>query len=251
MDRKNKIKTQSRGRRTYLRESLLIFLLIPSVFWGTLHFLHIKKTGGCSIHTLLENHYQKEDFYPLRYIENRNTIWSSFSQSDAEITFNNYQDIHSKVISGHFPYWFLKKKDPNFDSSFIFTCLREPIDRVLSHYFYYLKLGRGLKSPLEIAPNVMCKMLASDITLQGESLLQDAINTLHHMNFIIFMDDFENGIARLFQKLGFEQPDSIPHENISKRDTVDKETLLMLEEMNDLDIRLYEYAKFALRHKSY
>lgn len=85
--------------------------------------------------------------------------------------------MNSEFVTGHFPYHLLLEKDQNLESAFFFTCLRDPIERVLSQY-RYMKRKIGIESPLEIYPNMICYMLSSNPDLKGEELLNDCIETL-------------------------------------------------------------------------
>jgi len=221
--------------------------IIPSLFWGTINFLHIPKTGGSSIHYLLLQHFDNTLFYPHQRIERR--FDCNFTSNFYNAVMRRFPVIENEIASGHFPMWFLNVKNLKLDSSFLFTSLREPVDRVISQYFF---VQNYYDSPIEVTANIQCKMLSSDITLTGEDLLQDAIKTLHRMDFIVFMDDFEPGVRRLFKKLGVEKTiEQVPCVRKSKRSPLPEEVLQSVRALNDLDVRLYEYATTFLRYKSY
>ena len=101
---------------------------------------------------------------------------------------------------------------------------------------------------------MMCKMLCSDATLIGEELLEDSIKNLERMDFIIFQDDFENGLIKLTSVLNLKIPQNPKlvynqTKNSKKKETLSDEEIQKIREMNDLDIRLYEYADKNLRKK--
>jgi len=133
---------------------------------------------------------------------------------------------------------------------------------VLSYDRYIMreakKKGNLLQSnPLGVSANLMCRMLSSDYTLEGEELLEEAINNLDRMDAIIFFNDLENGIRRVFSELGLFVPRSIPHKNTtSDRKTqrqyniiqpITDELIEQIREKNSLDVRLYEYALMHFR----
>ena len=112
-------------------------------------FLHIPKTAGQSVHTALINAFGKESVCPARVNDQLRRM------SITEL--NRYQ-----VFSGHFDWSLLDCiKGPKY----VFTILREPIDRIFSFYFYLRdeaeKLTieqratperQGLKAAFELSP---------------------------------------------------------------------------------------------------
>ncbi len=224
----------------------LTILFFPWISFASLIFLHIPKTGGTTLHYLLEQQYDKNFFYPFKVIPKRYRV--SYQEKSRTSVLHRFPTINQEIISGHFPFWFLQEKDPNFSTSFIFTILRDPVERAISHYFYKLN---EYSAPTDVQPNMMCKMLCSDITLHGEELLQNALENLQRVNFLIFMDDFEAGIQRLFSKLGLMAVESIPICNPSKHTPLSEAMIEKVRQINDLDVRLYEYAIQNLRYKSY
>lgn len=113
-------------------------------------FLHIPKTAGQSIHAALENAFGKQAVCPARVNDQLKQM------SISEI--NRYQ-----VFSGHLDWTLLDcLKGPTY----VFTVLREPLDRLLSFYFFLRKQGeqmkseerqkpgnQGLKAAFELSPN--------------------------------------------------------------------------------------------------
>lgn len=207
-------------------------------------FLHIPKTAGTTLNGLLVSNFNSQDIYPHRKIYQHRV--TTYSPKDVSNVLRALPIIDHQLVSGHFPIWFLKEKDPNFNKSYIFTVLREPVDRVLSHW----NAAGAEGSPLDKCPNLMCKMLCSDATLTGEELLNDSINNLHRMDFIIFQDDFDNGVRNLFSRLNLTLPkNKIPHRNRSARKEISEKVLNELREINALDVRLYEYANENFRER--
>lgn len=226
----------------------ILLLLFPFLSFSSLNFVHIPKCAGTTIDELIKQKIHYLDIYPFRVIE-RCPTWSDIENPEEYV--KDYPDIRQKYVSGHLPYWFYVLKDPNFQSSFFFTCLRDPIARVLSQYRYSLKFAKGPFSISSIPGNYMCKMLCSDPNLRGEELLRNSIQNLEKMDFILFQDDLHNGLQQLFAALNFEFPTyGIPHKNTTVNNEKFSEAVLKeLREKNDLDIRLYEYANKNLRNR--
>ncbi|SDY85793.1 sulfotransferase family 2 domain-containing protein [Nitrosomonas sp. Nm33] len=99
-------------------------------------FLHIPKTAGQSIHAALVNTFGKEAVCPARV----NDQLRQFSISEL----NRYQ-----VFSGHLDWSLLDCiKGPKY----VFTVLREPMDRILSFYFYTRNQGENLSVEERVKP---------------------------------------------------------------------------------------------------
>jgi hypothetical protein len=241
-----------------MRILAVLCCLFSSSCFAQICFIHIAKTGGTTMHSLLQQQFTEADFYPYRNIreaypykglDESRAIFEAIACSTAKPL-----SAHT-IISGHFPFWWLQKKglDP---AAFRFTVLRDPVDRVISHFFFKHKMGETHfkstdRTPVDLFPNLMCHMLTSDPTLSGEELLQNALQNLENLDFIIFLDDFERGVRRLFDKIGLAYTKKIPKLNETPRYLeFDPATLQKIRERNDLDCRLYEYASRFLRHKS-
>ena len=93
-------------------------------------FLHIPKTAGQYIHAVLEAAYDKTEIYPGRV--NDHLLTSSID------SLNRYN-----VFSGHFDWSLL---DCLKGDKFVFTVLREPMERILSFYFYLHQKGKTLSA---------------------------------------------------------------------------------------------------------
>ncbi len=242
-----------------------VLILFCIAFFFPLHgfaklcFIHIAKTGGTTMHALLQQHFGEGNIYPYRGIREiypYKGVNESVTILEAISGLSDRPLSSQSIISGHFPLWWLQKKglDP---STFCFTILRDPIERVLSQYFFKIKVEYPYfkypeQSPLDIFPNVMCRMLCSDPRLNGQELLENALQNLENLDFIIFADDFEGGSRRLFTKMNSEHKGMIPKLNETSRGfAFTEEMIQQIREMNAWDLKLYEYATTHLRKKSY
>ncbi|MBX9924458.1 MAG: sulfotransferase family protein [Rhabdochlamydiaceae bacterium] len=206
-----------------------------------LYFLHIPKTGGTTIHTVLENQIHLNELYPPR------------KASMANIPVNH------EFVSGHFPFWFCAQLDPEFDQAFKFTILRDPVERVLSLLRYTKKHRPNLRSMNldeifellihnESHKNDMTQNTISFLTSQPdlpeEDVLKNAKDTLNKLDFVVFLDNFEQDTKELFEALGIQwNTEFLPHTNTTEAEYVSPELLEKIKELNKLDIDLYEYAK--------
>ncbi|MBO9427792.1 sulfotransferase family 2 domain-containing protein [Labrenzia sp. R4_1] len=85
-----------------------------------LFFLHIPKTAGQTVHSVLVEQYPEEEFCPAR-------TYAEFSKSS---------DKNYKLYSGHLNWDFV---DHLPQKLITFTVLRDPCERLASYYFYNKK----------------------------------------------------------------------------------------------------------------
>lgn len=134
-------------------------------------FLHIPKTAGQSVHAALVNAYGPDAVCPARVNEQLCAL------SVSEI--NRY-----KVFSGHLDWSALDcvKGDKQ-----VFTVLREPMDRVLSFYFYLRDQGAGLTPEKRARPEhqglkAAFELSPRDYFLGGAPQLRNFLDD-HYDNF--------------------------------------------------------------------
>jgi len=209
-------------------------------------FVHIPKTGGTTIHALLENRFHINEIYPYRRVGGAIENGETARDSAQGMPFFEHE-----LISGHFPYWFIEEKDRDHESSFTFTVIRDPVDRVLSHYRYRKKENPHLEvSVQDVHPNWHCHMLASEPGLAGDELLKSAIENLEKLDYVIDYNSFEEDTKELLELLGIEIKGlKIPKFNVTEKKAYDKEMVAWIKETNREDILLYEYVKKHLLKK--
>ncbi len=195
-------------------------------------FLHIPKTGGMTFTAVLKQLFDKEQIFP--HIDPL-VLLKSFASNESA-----YQ-----VFPGHFFYEVLE----NFSEKPItLTFLRNPIDRLKSHYYFYqiqpdhaienmrdydkkiVELSRKYSfeefvclDTLEIENgfyNLQTRYIASntgDAIPQSEAeataLINLALRNLHSIDFIGIVEDFKNSLS-LFKKM-FSIDDEIRQQPIN------------------------------------
>jgi hypothetical protein len=183
-------------------------------------FLHIPKTAGTSLRSQIAGHFAPSQVYPE---------WFSFRNVPLE-TMSGY-----KFIAGHFPYSEIKTLPQR---TWTFTFLREPRARILSIYNFWRSHSQAWldAAPRQHTPHVrfarehsflecietdfpailgnldngMCRQLlpqshfdAKQQFIDREKALQDAIAVIDRLDFVGFVEHFEESCARLGAQLGF------------------------------------------------
>jgi Sulfotransferase family len=233
-----------------------------------LAFVHIPKTAGATITTMLINAYSPEAVMAAgNFVRGPERTVQKLSQRSGG--WERWHDRGGRVTVGHVPYGVFREHLPP-DARYM-TFLREPVDRVLSHYYRHhhrrdpSRAGRTKKRPgarvvaesLEQAlvemslpqlSNLATRFLCGDPSPMGElgpGALDDAKANLRDFAFIGIQEQFEESLQRLQELLGVG---AVPYEDrhvSSNRPAVeeisDRQRALIVER-NELDIELYDFA---------
>jgi hypothetical protein len=208
-------------------------------------FVHVPKTGGMSLTTLLDLRFASSEICPAYFYYN--------IDNQPKMALPKY-----KLLRGHFFYAQVRhlrgKK---------ITILREPVKRALSEHRFWLRFGRGPTpdalvrlhflppgDPLYVMTNHQCLFLSSfdprDPTITTEQHLQSAKENLaNNFWFVGITDDLDNGIRTLYSMLGWGTPGVIPRRNVTgpSREPFSEALLEEIRQRNWADIELYEFAK--------
>ena len=106
-------------------------LLTPYFCFANLNFIHVPKTGGTTMCSLLDKNFRNSDYYPFLAIGKGEPMSRGVFDTEEDVlnVLNRFPMIKQKVAKGHLPFWFFQSRNPNFNSAFIFTTLREPVSR--------------------------------------------------------------------------------------------------------------------------
>lgn len=217
-------------------------------------FCHIPKTGGTSIHKFISEKYGADSVSENLDSENYSTAVSALSRYSA--------------IIGHF--WF--RPGESLDPSLLnLTVLRDPIDRILSHFYFFRRLAPTIHpsaperhmdlrtfafsdSPSVIGTtvNLQTRLLAplglSPTTLNpsDNELLLAAQRAVDAFDLVGIFSELEDTAVCIAYLTRVSPGTDFPRENVSfgrpAIGDISDEVRKRLESQNELDRELYSYA---------
>lgn len=226
----------------------------------TLIFLHIPKAGGNTLKSVLNRQYNENErlrIYTYPHFPRDKGIVSLKKLSVEEKS-------KLKLIYGHFAFG-IHKYLP-IESKYI-TFLRDPIDRVISHFYYVKKcdikehlanmegdtleeyLEKGLQYELN---NGMTRLLCSEEKIQKDSIItrEDLEiakkNIERYFSFVGILEEFHKGLMTLSTLFGWRNDLLYKRKNVTEhpnKDEIPKHVINKIIKMNDLDIELYKYVR--------
>jgi len=207
--------------------------------------IHLPKTGGTTWGILAR---RNEDLYRFRQ------FWYFIQRNELPYISRCKQG----TLFGHFRYgvhfWY-----PNSTFNYV-SMLREPVDRVLSHYFYHkteprdpghrLALEMSLEEWINKSKNAHNRMTAflSGMVYQeqNEHTLDLAKAHLERFGFVGLTEKFDQSVVMMKYFLGWKrlryfvrkQTREKPH-----RHDIPESTIALIREYNKYDVELYDLAK--------
>jgi hypothetical protein len=214
--------------------------------------LHIPKTAGTSFRNTLKSVYGDKEVLRVDI----GLVNQELRLNEAE-----YQDrsvpAGTRVIHGHFNVTELYQRLDLPANLPVITWLRDPVERVVSNYFY---LASRLKEELQEERkgiNILSKMQR---TLSEYARFEPHQNRLTRflegtpletLFFAGFTESYFEDLDRLAQKLNWEHYEPYYHNRTQKeRPEIDPRDLELIRALNQDDIRLYEHA-LELKEKGY
>ena len=229
-------------------------------------YIHIQKTGGTTLRSILRHQYDRR--YGGNELYNLEDIEKHFGQL---IT----KDGRRKVVSGHMAFGAHQRVEG--DTRYI-TMLRNPVERVLSYYYYLIERGnkscRYIKeNELDVAGyvrdglcwqgiphtnNLQTRLLSGagntvPIGECTEEMLEQAKQNVEERFAVVgFTEAFDTSILLMRRELGWGLPTYWYQNKTSSRprkDDLPASTVDVIKKYNDLDSKLYAFCKERFQRK--
>jgi carbon monoxide dehydrogenase subunit G len=209
-------------------------------------FVHIRKTAGKTLRQILYRQYSRP----------RTRLVRNFFVAP-EISLNVVKDLAAHpaelgVVHGHILFW------PDIewpDETRFLTLLRDPVERVISHYFWLRARNSSYRKSLAeavmgggIHDNLQTRVLAASMPPFGETtdeMLETAVKSLDRLTVVGLTERFDESLVLATRVLGWRRmlyrrenvtPDKKATENISDK------LIDLIKSHNALDLELYETA---------
>lgn len=236
-------------------------LSLNSNLSGPIVFIHIPKAGGMTIYSAIRSIYKPSEIHKINPAAESLEKYKQLSVARKK---------NLKVIYGHMDYQIHKFMPSN---SRYFTMMRNPIERVISHYYY---VKRTANNPLnELAKRstledwiTRCGLIEmnngqtrrlsgyndpEELSECSEERLNQAKCTIQQQFSLVGITERFDESSRLLKQL-FNWPiESVRPTNVSPHRPNIKEiptqTIQLIKKFNALDIELYEYSAQLLSER--
>ncbi len=229
----------------------------------TLIFLHIPKTGGTTLNSILSKKYPRDRIYST------GSVWRGDPLKEVRaISSTKLRNI--SLFRGHMPFGiheFLPKP-----STYI-TMLRDPVERVISHYYFVLAhpshydhlelvsnemtidqfIQSGISKEMDNGQTRILSGVGSELSF-GEcdrKLLDKAINHIgEHFAVVGLMEKFDESLLLIKRAMSWGSPPVYIRKNVAKNKqnvgNVSQRTINVIKEYNKLDCELYKFCQQSL-----
>lgn len=224
-----------------------------SLDFSRLIFLHIPKAGGTTLHKILDRVYGNP-------INLRDKFGMVLGESLLNLTSDQRENLF--MVKGHMHFG-LHKYIAEEGVKYI-TFLRDPVERVVSHYFFVKRTsGHYLHKIVKDSNMTLLDYALSDLTWEldngqvrnlinggetniqcSEKSLEEAKRNLKELFVTIgITEKFDESLILLKNDLKWNEYPCYKKSNVAKeKPEVSAEVLQKIGERNDLDVKLYEWA---------
>ena len=226
-------------------------------------FMHIPKTAGSTILSVIAKQYSAESTFRIygKDIENCKEILTDLQEERKD---------KIKCLIGHIPFG-LHKYLPQ-ETAIYLTMLRDPVDRVLSHYYYVLRspghyfhkelVSKNISLEEYVMENKLSELNNGQVRLLSgiesvdsvyghgpvtESVFETAKHNLEvYFNGVGLCENFDESLLMFKNLMGwknvFYKKKNVTQKRPAKQD-VPKHILQTIEQYNAFDLELYEFVR--------
>jgi hypothetical protein len=190
-------------------------------------FVHILKCAGTSLNYTLFEPYFKEKFLIDKTYKPKLNPLVGVTDIPVIIAPQPYPDNYESydVISGHFRY----KKYEHLNRP-TFSFIRNPVDRLISHYHYF----RGFYRRQGISLKIM------DMAELWKNHMTYVLGDINRYEYIGTVEDFNGSLNKMCEIIGVPKPKEIILKRIQRNYKVNRKVRSKLEQINSDDMELYE-----------
>lgn len=222
-------------------------------------FEHVPKCGGTTVNNYLKSHYSKDKVFVINGAR-------PFDSIKYFISLPKEERYSYDLVCGHGAY---KLKDYVHPRAIRFTILRDPVDRIISHYYYVLRSPKHylydeiVKKKMslmdyitsnvsnELRNNFVCRFLGKspkNVEKDADKAVIDAYNVLKNDYAAVgIIEDFNQTMDLFAKKAFFNKKIEVKELNKTinrpQKKEINEITLKAIKEMNSLDIKLYDLVK--------
>lgn len=223
----------------------------------SLIFLHIPKAAGSTLHRIIARQYASDSIYSIDGLRVHESIAEFKQLPEAKRS-------EIKVLKGHMRFG-LHEYLPQ-PSTYI-TILRDPVERIISHYYYVLRspehylyeqvtsrnmslkdyICSGITKELNNSQTrLLCTKAALETYEQGsKEILESAKKNLQEEFAVVGLAErFDETLILLKRKFKWNLPFYIKANTTKDRplkNDISQETLKIIEKYNELDVELFEF----------
>ncbi len=222
-------------------------------------FEHVPKCGGTTVVNYLKSQYSNDKIFNVNELSLRESI-------DYFKSLPKKERYSYDLIYGHGAH---KLKDYVHPKTIKFTILRNPIDRIISHYYYVLRtpkhylynkvITKEMSLMDYVSSNISdelqnsCVQRFSGMTLREiekdpDKSIEEAYNVLKNEYSVVgILENFNQTMELVAKKAFFNKKFEVEELNKTtdrpKKKEIDELTLKTIKKINSLDIKLYDLVK--------
>ena len=221
---------------------------------GPMVFIHIPKTGGMTMQAMIRDVYKPSELHKINPARESIEEYQSLSRGRKD---------KLKVIYGHMDYWIHELLPPH--SRYV-TLVRNPVERVISHYDYVRRAANNPLHDLAMQSSLADWVARSDLhemdngqtrrlsgstdfvrfgACSAEMLEQARRNVRQNFALVGITERFDDTYALMSKLFDWPIKHYVPR-NVARRKSSTKDiptrTIRLIEKFNALDMELYEHA---------